>query len=302
MGAARDRLLSALPRLLREPLLHFLLAGAAIFVVYGLVARPDAAASRSIVVDQAEIARLAERFRTQWQRPPTEAELRDLIDQHVDEEVLYREALALKLDDGDEIVRRRLAQKMQFMIEDTASVAPPGESDLVAYFDAHRADFATPAQRSFTHIFFGAERGPDAERAATRVLASLDGIDRAPERGDPFMLRYDYANVTERDVATLFGAAFAARVFALPAGTWQGPVQSSYGYHLVRITSAQGEQPGDFTAQHEHIRAAWLDDARKRANARILAEVKSRYRITIASLEAPDAAAAGLPATEATLQ
>jgi peptidyl-prolyl cis-trans isomerase C len=144
----------------------------------------------------------------------------------------------------------------------------------------------TPAQRSFTQIYFRADRGPDAERDATRVLASLDGVSRAPERGDPFVLRYDYADVTERDVATLFGAAFAARVFALPAGTWQGPVQSSYGYHLVRITSAQDEQPGDYALLHERIRAAWLDDARKQANARVFAEVKSRYRITIADVGA----------------
>ena len=286
----RNSALSALQRIAREPLLHFLLAGAAIFVVYGLVARPDVA-SRSIVVDRAEIARLAERFRTQWQRPPSDDELRDLIDQHVDEEVLYREALALRLDDGDEIVRRRLAQKMQFMIEDTASVPRPTETDLAAYFDAHRADFATPAQRSFTHVFLRAERGPDAEQVAARVLATLAGVDRAPERGDPFMLRYDYADVTERDVATQFGAAFAARVFALPAGTWQGPVQSSYGYHLVRITRVQDEQPGDYAALHERIRAAWLEDARKRANATVLAAVKSRYRITVADV------AAGSPTT-----
>jgi len=265
-----------------------LVAGAAIFVVYGLVARPDPAVSRTVVVDRAEIARLAERFRTQWQRPPTDEELRDLIDQHVDEEVLYREALALKLDDGDEIVRRRLAQKMQFMVEDTASVPAPTDADLIAYFDAHRADFATPASRSFTHIYF--RQSADAEHAAERVLAGLGSVDRAPERGDPFMLRYDYADATERDVATLFGAEFAKRVFALPVGPWQGPVQSSYGAHLVRITSAHDAQAGDFAALREQVRTAWLDDAHKRANARILAEVKSRYRIAV------DWAGAGLPA------
>jgi len=279
--------------LAREPLVHFLLLGAAIFLAYGLIARPDPAASRRIVVDRAEVDRLAALFATQWQRPPSADELRGLIEQHVDEEVLYREATALSLDDGDEIVRRRLAQKMQFMIEDTARVPAPTEADLTAYFGAHRADFQTAPQRSFTHIYFRADRS-DAARDATRVLADLHDAARAPERGgerggergDPFALRYDYADVTERDVATLFGADFAARVFALPVGSWQGPVTSSYGVHLVRVASARAPAPPDYAALREQVRAAWLDDARKRANAKVMAEVKARYRITIADPQA----------------
>jgi len=279
--------------LAREPLVHFLLLGAAIFLAYGFIARPDPAASRRIVVDRAEVDRLAALFATQWQRPPTADELRGLIEQHVDEEVLYREATALSLDDGDEIVRRRLAQKMQFMIEDTARVPAPTEADLTAYFGAHRADFQTAPQRSFTHIYFRADRS-DAARDATRVLADLHDAARAPERGgerggergDPFALRYDYADVTERDVATLFGADFAARVFALPVGSWQGPVTSSYGVHLVRVASARAPAPPDYAALREQVRAAWLDDARKRANAKVMAEVKARYRITIADPQA----------------
>ena len=279
--------------LAREPLVHFLLLGAAIFLAYGFIARPDPTASRRIVVDRAEVDRLAALFATQWQRPPSADELRGLIEQHVDEEVLYREATALRLDDGDEIVRRRLAQKMQFMIEDTARVPAPTEADLTAYFGAHRADFQTAPQRSFTHIYFRADRS-DAARDATRVLADLHDAARAPERGgerggergDPFALRYDYADVTERDVATLFGADFAARVFALPVGSWQGPVTSSYGVHLVRVASARAPAPPDYAALREQVRAAWLDDARKRANAKVMAEVKARYRITIADPQA----------------
>lgn len=272
----------------REPLLHFVLAGVAIFVVYGAFGRHDDA-SRRIVVDTAQADRLATLFATQWQRPPTPAELWGLIDQYVDEEVLYREARALHLDDGDTIVRRRLAQKMQFMIEDTAPTPVPTEADLRAYFDAHVADFKTAPYLSFTHVYFSADRRRDAAADARQLRSTIGDVDRAADRGDPFMLRYDYADVSRDDVARLFGEEFADAIFRLPSGAWQGPIHSSFGFHLVRVAGRTNPPPPEFAAVVDKVRAAWLEDARRRTNAETLAKIKSRYEIVLTPLAGANA-------------
>jgi hypothetical protein len=268
--------------ILREPLVHFLAAGALIFVAYAFFGDRDDAASRRIVVDAPRIDSLAALFAAQWQRPPTADEIGGLIEQHIEEEVLYREAMALGLDESDTIVRRRLAQKMQFVIEDTARPPVPSEQDLRVYFQEHLQDFATPPQLSFTHVYFSTDRRSDAVEAAQRMLAQIGDADRAPQGGDPFMLRYEYADVSRDDIARLFGAEFADRVFELPEGAWQGPVRSSYGVHLVRIINKTVPAAPQFADVEAQVREKWLDAARRRANVDTLVNIKSRYEIVIA--------------------
>ena len=268
--------------ILREPLVHFLAAGALIFIVYGLFGNRDDAASRRIVVDAARIDNLTVLFAAQWQRPPSPDEIGGLIEQYIDEEVLYREAIALGLDESDTIVRRRLAQKMQFVIEDTARPPVVNETDLRAYFEEHVQDFATPPHLSFSHVYFSTDRRSDAVEAAQRMLTQIGVADRAPQGGDPFMLRYEYADVSHDDIARLFGAEFADRVFELPEGVWQGPVRSSYGVHLVRIVAKTVPAAPQFADVEAKVRDKWLEAARRRANADTLAKIKSRYEIVIA--------------------
>jgi hypothetical protein len=266
---------------LREPLVHFLAIGAALFVLSGLLggATDD---SRRIHVDAARIDQLAQIFTAQWRRPPSADELEGLVAQHIEEEVLYREALALGLDRDDTIVRRRLAQKMQFMLEDTTPPPTPADADLESFFESHRADFRTPPFLTFTHVYFSSDRRPDAEAVARATLAGLAGVERAPERGDPFMLRHDYADVSRDDVARLFGAEFADRLFELTPGSWQGPVRSGYGWHLVRVLDRTVPPEPAFADVREAVLAAWLDAARRRTNEESLELLKAGYEIVVA--------------------
>lgn len=274
--------------MLREPLFHFLAAGALIFVLYGVLGG-GADDSRTITVTAGQVDRLQQVFAGQWRRPPTPEELAGLIDAHIEEEILYREAVALGLDVDDTIVRRRLAQKMQFLIEDTAAPAEPAETDLIAFFEQHRARFRSPPILSFTHIYFSSDRRADAQADAQASLATLGALDRAPDRGDPFMLRHDYADVTEDEISRLFGREFGASVFALPQSDWQGPVRSGYGYHLVRIVAKTVPPEPEFAAVRADVLAAYMDDERRRVNAAVLDEIKARYSIVHAAADAPAA-------------
>jgi peptidyl-prolyl cis-trans isomerase C len=267
--------------MLREPLFHFLAIGALIFAAYGFFGA-DEGDTRRIEIGPGQIDRLTEVFAAQWRRPPTEAELGGLIDQQIEEEVLYREAVALGLDRDDTIVRRRLAQKMQFLIEDTAAAPEPTDAELEAFFDAHVADFQVAPYLSFTHVYFSSDRRADAQAHALRQLAGMVDVDRAPDRGDAFMLNYDYADVSRDDIARLFGVEFAERLFELPVGSWQGPVRSGYGFHLVRIVTKTVPPPPVYAEVRDAVLSAWLDAERRRTNTDTLEKIKASYEIVVA--------------------
>lgn len=267
----------------REPLVHFIAAGAVIFAVAGVVG--DATSeSRRIEVTPGLVDRLQQVFAAQWRRPPTPAELEGLIESHVEEEVLYREALGLGLDKDDTIVRRRLAQKMQFMIEDVAVPPAPTDVELTIYFDANREQFRLPTTVTFSHVYFSVDRRDDAEHDALTTLAELAGEERADEertaaRGDAFMLRYDYADITEAELGRLFGREFAEAVFGLPVGGWQGPVRSGYGFHLVRLDRKNSPPEPTFGEARDGVLAAYLEAERRRMNREVLDGILASYEI-----------------------
>ena len=225
-------------RLLREPLFHFVVLGGVLFFVYAAASdlfTPDS--SRRIDITAAQIELLAANWTRQWQRPPTGDELSALVESRVREEVLYREALAVGLDQNDVIVRRRMVQKMELLSQDLALLADPTDQELQAFFDENREEYRTPPRLSFSHIFFNTdERGGAAEEDAIRVLAVLRARTptpkASPELGDRFMLPYEYTLQTPPEVQRQFGGRFAEALFEFEPG-WNGPVLSGYGLHLV---------------------------------------------------------------------
>lgn len=272
--------------LLREPLLHFLAIGALLFVVYGIVSNGDRADDElRIEIGAADIAYLREVWQQQWRREPTAWELQRLIDDRIREEILYREAIALSLDADDTIIRRRLAQKMQFLAEDLASQVEPSEEQLLAFYNDNHDELTDPAQFSFTHIYFsrdqrGDKAAADAERVRRELLDSA--VERAPERGDRFMLESDFDALTERQVARLFGNEFAHEVFQLITGEWAGPLESGYGLHLVRISDIEPARLPEFEEVRRQVTNLYLDDLRRRTNEEVYERLKSRYEIIIA--------------------
>jgi len=227
-------------KLVREPLVQFAVIGLLLFVASSMVReRISSDADRRIVIDRAAIEQLAEGFRRQWQRPPTEEELRALIESRLREEVLYRQALEVGLDDNDVVVRRRMVQKMELLTQDLALMADPTEQELQAFFDEHRDDYIQPPRISFTHVYLNPDhRGDSVESDALDLLDRLrvdpSSGERAAELGDRFMLGHDFRLRTPFEVAREFGTGFADVVFELDPG-WHGPILSGYGLHLVLI-------------------------------------------------------------------
>lgn len=277
-------LASLVGRLLREPLLQFLLLGAALFLLYRAVAPvPDAPPGR-IVVERAQVARLVQQFERTWLRPPTRAELTGLIDEHVTEEILYREALALGLDKNDLVIRRRLRQKMDFLNEDVSAQRAPSDAELHAYLDAHPEKFAAPARVSFHQIYLKSDDDSAAARArAGRLLAQLEAGSVPPaEVGDGTLLPRALKNASVNEVARSFGEPFAAALEAVPVGAgWRGPIETEYGLHLVNVSARDPGGPRPLADVRALVSREWSAAQRERAKAKFYAALRERYTVSV---------------------
>ena len=271
--------------LFREPLVHFLLLGAGLFVLYAVLSDGEEQASNVIEIGAGDVDWIATTFERQWRRPPTEDEMRNLVESRLREEVLYREAIAMGLDRDDAIVRRRLAQKMEFLAEDIALMAAPPEAELRAYFQEHADRYNVPERRSFTHVYFSIDRRADAaEPAALRALDQLRASDpeEAPaELGDRFLLAAAQAERTEADVMGEFGEEFAATLFDAEPGSWEGPFESAYGLHVVRVSSVEPGHIPAFEAAKDDVVRDFEAGRRERANEIVFTELLKRYEVVI---------------------
>ena len=271
--------------LVKEPLFHFLAIGLALFLLFAVAGDFGGERDDAIVVSEAQLERLVTTFERQWRRPPTQDELTGLVEALIREEVLYREALRLGLERDDTIIRRRLAQKMEFLSEDLASSIQPDEEALRKFFAEHPERYEDPLRVSFTHIYFNEDARNDAAGDARVVLAELQEAEvspgRAPELGDRFMLQYDYPDKSEAEIGRHFGGEFAAAVMALEEPGWHGPLRSGYGLHLVHL---QGRQPASmpaFEEVRERVVSDFEVDLRERANDAFYEGLRRRYRIEI---------------------
>jgi hypothetical protein len=200
----------------------------------------------------------------------------------VDEELMAREARALGLDQNDTIVRRRLAQKIDFMVADTASTVDPGEAELRGYYLAHAERYRTAAKISFSHIYFSRERRRDAETDATEALRLAAGNPAIrPIDGDQLLLDNSYSDLDRHAVGSLFGSAFAQAVFALPAGTWRGPVNSGFGVHLVYVTDMRPGQQRSFEEVRATVTSEWLREKSRAMRADYLDRLRAKYGVVI---------------------
>jgi parvulin-like peptidyl-prolyl isomerase len=270
-------------KLLREPLLHFLLLGAGLFALFRAFNKEPSQPAGKIVVTAARIEQLTSTFARTWQRQPTTDELEGLIRSFVREEVLYREALALGLDRDDTAIRRRLQQKMEFIAEDLAARYEPSEQELRDYLLTHADAFRLEQTYSFRHIYLDPKRhGDTLQQEAARLLAQLDepGTDPAG-LGDGFLLDYDFRNINSGDVSGLFGQEFATQLAGLPAKTWQGPVTSAYGAHLVFIEQRTSGRVPTLEEVRTAVRQAWINTRRIETNEQFYQSLLKRYTVTI---------------------
>lgn len=279
----REGLMPTVQRWLREPLLHFLLAGFALFAIYGGLHEPaENSDPRRIEVTLDDLRRIEISWFARWQRPSTEAEMRGLIEEHVKEEILYREALALGLEKGDTIVRRRLAQKMDFVIEDVAALREPAPGEVEAWFARNLDQFASPPLVTFRHLYFASDkRGAGAQGQASKVLTTLTGPEA--NAGDAFMFQSAYAEQSPEQVARVFGAKFASGLFQEKTGAWRGPLESGYGWHLVWIDALTPSQPPPFETVAAQAKAEWLSEQRTEAKRATFEALKARYEVVVSA-------------------
>jgi hypothetical protein len=288
---------------LREPLLHFLLLGAGLFLLFHWVRGGETDAPREIVVTEARAEALAENFAKTWMRPPSAQELRGLVDDYVKEEVFYREAVAIGLDRDDTVIRRRLRQKMEFVSEDVAESRKPTEAELQQFLDAHADKFVSAPTLTFQQVFLSTDRrGDAARRDAEKLLAGLQSGKDPAQAGDPTMLPPSMERATPQEISNTFGEAFATDVEAAPVGQWAGPFESAYGLHLVRVaTRTPAKQPtlaeirpGVLrewqAAQRQQVNDAFYDSLRRKYDVRYEGEIGKLIALSPVSVPATPAA------------
>ena len=272
-------------KLLREPLFHFLLLGGLIFAVHAWrnTQHTEAVDVARIEVSAATITRLKEGWTRQFQRTPDADDMRGMVEAHIREEILCREALAMGLDREDTIVRRRMAQKMEFLTQDIATAIAPDEASLAKYFAQHAERYARPAQVSFRHVYFSSEkRGVKLDADAKEALASLAKPGVSDETfGDAFLQGFEFSDQGGQDLTSIFGQEFAAAVMKAPANAWSGPIPSSYGVHLVRVTRRGEPQPVELASVREVVLRDLLDERRRAANDEVLTRMKQNYDVVI---------------------
>jgi len=285
-----------LRKLIREPLFHFVLLGAVIFLLAGRVRSGSVGSGDKIVVTQSQIESIVVGFSRTWMRPPSQEELQGLVNDYVREEVLYREAKAMGLDQDDVIVRRRMRQKFEFLAEDQAArIGPPTDQELESYLRQHADKYSEEPSFSFDHIFFRREmRGASADAEANALLARLSGkgtIDIA-KLGDAFLLPSRFEKTSADETARLFGEKFAEDLAKAPLGTWAGPIESSYGIHLVRVNARIPEGAPTLAKVRESVLRDLLSDRRNQELDTQYEKLRARYTVVVEPPEAPRVAEA----------
>jgi peptidyl-prolyl cis-trans isomerase C len=274
-------------KVFREPLLQFFIIGLCIYGAYGLygVSNNDLE-NNTVVVDENRIAAFTNAWQQRWSRPPTEKELTGLINQFVREDIFYREAVAMGLDQDDPITRRRLAQKLEFLSKDIAALKEPEQDELEQYFVDNIEQYRTPDMVTFKHVFIDPDKRGDATLDdAALILAELQAVAPTDSDvsllGDRFMLQNYYSQQSELDIRKLFGSGFAKAVMQLETKQWHGPVLSGYGTHLVYIDIVDKSPAPKFEQVQEAVFQNWLTDQQEQFNEAYFESLKSRYEIVI---------------------
>ena len=275
-------------RLLREPLTQFLLLGLLLFVGYhGLRRGGDLRGQPGrIELTADDLRQIGLAWVTQGRAAPSPEEMRSLIDARVREEILYREALAFGLDKDDTIVRRRMAQKMEFLFEDVAALREPTADELRAWFEKNAGRFTLPARATFRHLYFSPDRrGASAHDEAARALQKVAGkpmdSPEATALGDPFMFQDYYGDRAPDDVARTFGPGFARALFQLTPGGWAGPIESGYGWHLVWVDALTPARAPAFEEVEPDVRTGWIEDRRAEIRQKAFEAMRAHYEVVL---------------------
>jgi len=273
-------------RFIREPFLHFVLLGAAIFVAYNFLSALADNQPGKIVITQGDITSIVIGFSRTWQRPPTREELDGLIRDRVREEVYYREAIAMGLDRDDPIIRRRLQQKLQFVTEDVAAPAESTDAELSAYLSAHSDRFRLDKRLTFSQVYFDPARHPgklaqDIDKLRTQLRQSRKSDLDLGSLGDAFLLEHRFDGAPASEIAKQFGDKFVAKLTDVPIGQWFGPIESGYGMHLVFVEKRTEGRLPELAEVRDAVQRDWSNARRLDSNEKYFQSLLKHYRIVI---------------------
>ncbi|MCZ6831225.1 MAG: peptidylprolyl isomerase [Gammaproteobacteria bacterium] len=270
-------------RLCREPLVHFLSIGAVLFVFYDLTRDLGSEAPNRILVSGSQIELLATNFKRTWMRPPTENELNALVENHLREEVFYREALAMGLDQDDPLVRRRMRMKLEFILEDLSAQDVTDEA-LAGFLQENPDKFRREAQLSFQQVYLNPDKRKATASDVEQLLVSLNGGAAAESVGDATLVPADYSLATQSEIARAFGERFAEDLIKRESGDWIGPIYSGYGAHLVKVSERIDAGQSALADIREWVEREYLVQKRKEQKELAFQRLRENYQITIESL------------------
>ncbi len=272
-------------KFLHEPLFHFLLIGLGLFFLFSqLNSTVEKTESNTIVIKQSKIDAMNASYLKQRGRAPMDKEIETLIENEIREELLYREAIALGLDKGDGVIRRRLAQKMKYLFEDLAVINEPNDADLEKFLKEHASKFTLPGTLSFYQVYLDPKIHKDSlDEEVNTVLAHLKiiSLEKAFSLGDRSLLEYRFSKRRENDVKNRFGESFSKKLFKAPIDSWQGPFQSAYGIHFVYIDSKEEAVLPELKQVREDVLQEYKREKMFEANEIFYNGLKDRYKIKI---------------------
>jgi PPIC-type PPIASE domain len=268
----------------REPLVHFVVIGALLFLVFARLGGGGPGSSR-IVITPGQVDAMSAGFARTWQRPPTEAELKRQLDEYVREEVATREAVAMGLDRDDAIIRRRLRQKLEFLVEDTVDLSPPTEADLQSWLDAHSETFRIEPEVAFRQVYLSPDRRratleSDARRLVEQLASAGPGA-AVDSMGDSLMLPTDVRRSTRTEVSRLFGDDFADVILAAAPGRWTGPIRSGYGLHVVFVRERRDGRLPSLADVRPQVERELIADRRRRHLDEMYTRFLQRYHVVV---------------------
>ncbi len=275
-------------RWLKEPLLHFLVLGALIFLAYDRL-NAGAEGAGEIVVTSGLQTHLITTFTRTWQRPPTPEEFKGLVDDWIRQEIAYREGQSMGLDTDDTVIRRRLRQKLELLAEDVVSLDQPDDEELQAFLAANQDSYVQEPRYTLRQVYFSPDRrGEEATRDAEQALVLLatdDGLVDPEAMGDPLPLPFRLESERRDAVARQFGADFADALAGLGTGAWEGPVQSGYGWHLVYLEAIEPGRPLTLEEARAAVARDLAHERRQAAIDQLYERLAERYTITVQPLD-----------------
>ncbi len=271
-------------QLLKEPLLHFLLLGGALFLLYSFLNKDEERPEDfTIHIAQSDIDRLTSAYEKNWSTSPDSATLALLIKEEVKTEMLYREALRMNLDHNDEIIRRRLKQKYEFLVKDLVSLEQASEATLQTFYKENIDRYNSPKTISFSQIYFSPDKRTDPLQAATGIYQQLKSQalpTNLKTYGDNFHLPTYFANKDMGDIRQALGKQFADAIFAVKDIGWSDPITSGYGAHLVWVHTINKSSVLPFSEVKEQVARDWEQEQQTRYNEQLYKNLSEQYKVT----------------------